>query len=96
MGMIQINDMQTIYFRKSAFILSQIRFNPNMDAYNWILTGGQSGLVRVNCARGLSCSVMLKELRETQAQFSAMFQSQEPDDSATAVRHSTADTVQVH
>uniref|UniRef100_A0A8C1EMF7 General transcription factor IIIC, polypeptide 2, beta n=1 Tax=Cyprinus carpio carpio TaxID=630221 RepID=A0A8C1EMF7_CYPCA len=76
--------------------LYKIRFNPNMDAYNWILTGGQSGLVRVNCARGLSCSVMLKELRETQAQFSAMFQSQEPDDSATAVRHSTADTVQVH
>uniref|UniRef100_A0A8C2H2F5 General transcription factor IIIC, polypeptide 2, beta n=1 Tax=Cyprinus carpio TaxID=7962 RepID=A0A8C2H2F5_CYPCA len=76
--------------------LDLIRFNPNMDAYNWILTGGQSGLVRVNCARGLSCSVMLKELRETQAQFSAMFQSQEPDDSATAVRHSTADTVQVH
>uniref|UniRef100_A0A8C1MXL2 General transcription factor IIIC, polypeptide 2, beta n=1 Tax=Cyprinus carpio TaxID=7962 RepID=A0A8C1MXL2_CYPCA len=76
--------------------LDLIRFNPNMDAYNWILTGGQSGLVRVNCARGLSCSVMLKELRETQAQFSAMFQSLEPDDSATAVRHSTADTVQVH
>lgn len=76
--------------------LYKIRFNPNMDAYNWILSGGQSGLVRVNCARGLSCSVMLKELRETQAQFSAMFQSQEPDDSATAVRHSTADTVQVH
>ncbi len=87
---------QTIYFRKSAFILSQVRFNPNMDAYNWILSGGQSGLVRVNCARGLSCSVMLKQLREAQAQFSAMFQSQEPEDSATAVRHSTADTVQVH
>ncbi|XP_052443079.1 general transcription factor 3C polypeptide 2 isoform X2 [Carassius gibelio] len=75
--------------------LYKIRFNPNMDAYNWILSGGQSGLVRVNCARGLSCSVMLKQLHEAQAQFSAMFQSQEPDDSATAVRHSTADTVQV-
>ncbi|KAF4099746.1 general transcription factor 3C polypeptide 2 [Onychostoma macrolepis] len=76
--------------------LYKVRFNPNMDAYNWILSAGQSGLVRVNCARGLSCSVMLKELREAQAQFSAMFQSQEPDDSATAVRHSTADTVQVN
>uniref|UniRef100_A0A671QGD0 Uncharacterized protein n=1 Tax=Sinocyclocheilus anshuiensis TaxID=1608454 RepID=A0A671QGD0_9TELE len=76
--------------------LYKVRFNPNMDAYNWILSGGQSGLVRVNCVRGLSCSVMLKQLREAQAQFSAMFQSQEPDDSATAVRHSTADTVQVH
>uniref|UniRef100_A0A673LUC9 General transcription factor 3C polypeptide 2-like n=1 Tax=Sinocyclocheilus rhinocerous TaxID=307959 RepID=A0A673LUC9_9TELE len=76
--------------------LYKVRFNPNMDAYNWILSGGQSGLVRVNCARGLSCSVMLKQLREAQAQFSAMFQSQEPDDSATAVRHSTAATVQVH
>ncbi|XP_016324770.1 general transcription factor 3C polypeptide 2-like isoform X2 [Sinocyclocheilus anshuiensis] len=77
-------------------VLYKVRFNPNMDAYNWILSGGQSGLVHVNCARGLSCSVMLKQLREAQAQFSAMFQSQEPDDSATAVRHSTADTVQVH
>ncbi|XP_067274009.1 general transcription factor 3C polypeptide 2 [Pseudorasbora parva] len=75
--------------------LYKVRFNPNMDAYNWVLSGGQSGLVRVNCARGLSCSVMLKELREAQAQFSSMFQCQEPDDSATAVRHSTADTVQV-
>uniref|UniRef100_A0A8C1TW61 General transcription factor IIIC, polypeptide 2, beta n=1 Tax=Cyprinus carpio TaxID=7962 RepID=A0A8C1TW61_CYPCA len=77
-------------------LFSQVRFNPNMDAYNWILSGGQSGLVRVNCARGLSCSVMLKQLHEAQAQFSAMFQSQEPDDSATAVHHSTADTVLVH
>nr|AAI59229.1 Si:ch211-245h14.3 protein [Danio rerio] len=76
--------------------LYKVRFNPNMDAYNWLLSGGQSGLVRVNCARGLSCSIMMKELREAQAQFSAMFQSQEPDDSVTAVRHSTADTVQVH
>uniref|UniRef100_A0A8C1JH72 General transcription factor IIIC, polypeptide 2, beta n=1 Tax=Cyprinus carpio TaxID=7962 RepID=A0A8C1JH72_CYPCA len=76
--------------------LYKVRFNPNMDAYNWILSGGQSGLVRVNCARGLSCSVMLKQLHEAQAQFSAMFQSQEPDDSATAVHHSTADTVLVH
>ncbi|XDV41432.1 hypothetical protein PO909_010309 [Leuciscus waleckii] len=75
--------------------LYKVRFNPNMDSYNWVLSGGQSGLVRVNCARGLSCSVMLKQLREAQAQFSAMFQSQEPDDSVTAVRHSTADTVQV-
>lgn len=66
-----------------------------MDSYNWVLSGGQSGLVRVNCARGLTCSVMLKQLREAQAQFSAMFQSQDPDDSVTAVRHSTADTVQV-
>ncbi|KAK7133784.1 hypothetical protein R3I94_015600 [Phoxinus phoxinus] len=75
--------------------LFKVRFNPNMDSYNWVLSGGQSGLVRVNCARGLTCSVMLKQLREAQAQFSAMFQSQEPDDSVTAVRHSTADTVQV-
>ncbi|XP_026070429.1 general transcription factor 3C polypeptide 2-like isoform X1 [Carassius auratus] len=55
--------------------LYKVRFNPNMDAYNWILSGGQSGLVRVNCARGLSSSLMLKQLRQAQAQFSAMFQS---------------------
>ncbi|XP_051501296.1 general transcription factor 3C polypeptide 2-like [Myxocyprinus asiaticus] len=76
--------------------LYKVRFNPNMDAYTWVLSGGQSGLVRVHCIRGLSGSLMLKQLREAQAQFSAMFQSQEPEDSVTAVRHRTADTVQVH
>ncbi|XP_055041525.2 general transcription factor 3C polypeptide 2 [Misgurnus anguillicaudatus] len=75
--------------------LYKVRFNPNMDAYNWMLSAGQSGLVRVNCVRGLNNSVMLKQLQETRAQFSAMFKSQEPEDSVTAVRHSTADTVQV-
>ncbi|KAI7799988.1 general transcription factor 3C polypeptide 2 [Triplophysa rosa] len=75
--------------------LYKVCFNPNMDAYNWVLSAGQSGLVRVHCVRGLSNSVMVKLLHETQAQFSAMFQSQESEDSATAVRHTTADTVQV-
>ncbi|XP_051954861.1 general transcription factor 3C polypeptide 2-like [Xyrauchen texanus] len=75
--------------------LYKVRLNPNMDAYSWVLSGGQSGLVRVHCMRGLSSASMLKQLREAQAQFSAMFQSQEPDDSVTAVRHSTADTVKV-
>lgn len=66
-----------------------------MDAYNWVVSAGQSGLVRVHCVRGLSNSAMVKLLHETQAQFSTMFPSQESEESATAVRHTTADTVQV-
>ncbi|KAI4893402.1 hypothetical protein NFI96_033624 [Prochilodus magdalenae] len=75
--------------------LYKVRFNPNMDAHGWVLSGGQSGLVRVHCVRGLSGSLMHKLVREAQAQFSAMFHSQEPDSAATDVRHCTADTVQV-
>ncbi|XP_036437078.1 general transcription factor 3C polypeptide 2 [Colossoma macropomum] len=75
--------------------LYKVRFNPNMDAHGWVLSAGQSGLVRVHCVRGLSGSLMHKLVHEAQAQFSAMFHSQEPDSTATAVRHCTADTVQV-
>uniref|UniRef100_A0AAR2KK21 General transcription factor IIIC, polypeptide 2, beta n=1 Tax=Pygocentrus nattereri TaxID=42514 RepID=A0AAR2KK21_PYGNA len=75
--------------------LYKVRFNPNMDAHGWVLSAGQSGLVRVHCVRGLSGSLMHKLVHEAQAQFSAMFRSQEHDATATAVRRCTADTVQV-
>ncbi|MCI4395881.1 hypothetical protein PGIGA_G00196970 [Pangasianodon gigas] len=75
--------------------LYKVCFNPNMDAHSWVLSAGQSGLVRVHCVSGLDGPVMHKLIREAQAQFSTMFCSQENDTSATAVHQCTAETVQV-
>ncbi|KAG9282561.1 general transcription factor 3C polypeptide 2-like [Astyanax mexicanus] len=75
--------------------LYKVRFSPNMDAHCWVLSAGQSGLVRAHCVRGLSGPSMHKLVCETQEQFTAMFRTQETIADATAIRHFTADTVQV-
>ncbi|KAK1805441.1 hypothetical protein P4O66_019756 [Electrophorus voltai] len=75
--------------------LYKVRFNPNMGAHGWVLSAGQSGLVRVHCVRGLSGAVMHKLIQESQAHFNAMFCSQESDGVAAAIHCCTADTVQV-
>uniref|UniRef100_A0AAY5EV06 General transcription factor 3C polypeptide 2 n=1 Tax=Electrophorus electricus TaxID=8005 RepID=A0AAY5EV06_ELEEL len=75
--------------------LYKVRFNPNMGAHGWVLSAGQSGLVRVHCVRGLSGAVMHKLIQESQAHFNAMFCSQESDSVAAAIHCCTADTVQV-
>lgn len=66
-----------------------------MDAHGWVLSAGQSGLVRVHCISGLEGPVMHKLTREAQAQFNTMFRSQEKEPSATAVRQHTAETMRV-
>ncbi|XP_047674883.1 general transcription factor 3C polypeptide 2 isoform X1 [Tachysurus fulvidraco] len=75
--------------------LYKVCFNPNMDAHSWVLSAGQSGLVRVHCVSGLDSPLMHKLVCEAQAQFSTMFRSQEKVVSATAVHQCTAETVQV-
>ncbi|XP_072536005.1 general transcription factor 3C polypeptide 2 isoform X2 [Salminus brasiliensis] len=75
--------------------LYKVRFNPNMDAHGWVLSAGQSGLVRAHCVKGLSGPSMRKVVCEAQEQFTAMFRSEELVDDATTIRHFTADTVQV-
>ncbi|XP_078069099.1 general transcription factor 3C polypeptide 2 isoform X2 [Mustelus asterias] len=32
----------------------KVRFNPNLDAHGWILSAGQSGIVRAHCVRSLN------------------------------------------
>ncbi|KAI5627137.1 general transcription factor 3C polypeptide 2 isoform X1 [Silurus asotus] len=75
--------------------LYKVCFNPNMDAHAWVLSSGQSGLVRVHCVSGLDGPVMEKLISEAQYQFSTMFCSQENDASPTIVQQSTVETVQV-
>ncbi|KAI1897559.1 hypothetical protein AGOR_G00084510 [Albula goreensis] len=78
--------------------LYKVRFNPNLCGQSWVLSAGQSGLVRAHCLRAMNSPVIDKMVRESEAQFSAMFlpQGAMPDNSTTmAVRHSTESTVQV-
>ncbi|XP_051881272.1 general transcription factor 3C polypeptide 2 isoform X2 [Pristis pectinata] len=51
-----------------------VRFNPNLDAHGWVLSAGQSGIVRAHCVRSLNTHVSRKLIKEYQAQFSSMFQ----------------------
>ncbi|XP_069742678.1 general transcription factor 3C polypeptide 2 [Narcine bancroftii] len=53
----------------------KVRFNPNLDAHGWILSAGQSGIVRAHCVRSLNTHVSRKLIKEYQAQFSSMFHS---------------------
>ncbi|XP_030055090.1 general transcription factor 3C polypeptide 2 isoform X2 [Microcaecilia unicolor] len=54
--------------------IHKVRFSPNLDSYCWIISGGQAGIVRVHCLKGLSSHISEKLLMECQAQFSAMYE----------------------
>ncbi|XP_062407220.1 general transcription factor 3C polypeptide 2 isoform X2 [Sardina pilchardus] len=73
----------------------KVRFSPNLSTSTWVASGGQAGLVRVHCLRGLLGSSMEKIQRESEVQFSAMFPAQDEPDAATTVQSSTEDTVLV-
>ncbi|XP_028928174.1 general transcription factor 3C polypeptide 2 isoform X2 [Ornithorhynchus anatinus] len=53
----------------------KVRFSPNLASHCWLVSGGQSGLVRAHCIRGLTCSLGRRLQLESQAHFSAMFPS---------------------
>lgn len=56
----------------------KVRFSPNLDSYGWLVSGGQSGLVRIHCIRGLTSPLAHRMQLESQAHFSAMFQPSSP------------------
>ncbi|XP_077186150.1 general transcription factor 3C polypeptide 2 isoform X2 [Paroedura picta] len=58
----------------------KVRFSPNLDCHSWLVSGGQSGIVRVHCLRALASPPSRKLLLECQAQFSAMFQAEDQED----------------
>ncbi|XP_060107240.1 general transcription factor 3C polypeptide 2 isoform X2 [Heteronotia binoei] len=55
----------------------RVRFSPNLDCHSWLVSGGQSGIVRVHCLRALASPLSRKLLLDCQAQFSAMFQAED-------------------
>ncbi|XP_029532536.1 general transcription factor 3C polypeptide 2 isoform X1 [Oncorhynchus nerka] len=71
--------------------LTKVRFNPNLCAQSWVLSGGQAGLVRAHCLRAMNSSHINKMVQESQAQFSTMFPQDTTDSQgdASAVRHTT-------
>lgn len=52
----------------------KVRFNPNLDAHGWVISAGQSGIVRAHCVRCLNTHVSRRLIKEYQAQFNSMFQ----------------------
>lgn len=54
--------------------IHKVRFSPNLDSYGWLVSGGQSGLVRIHFVRGLTSPLGHRMQLESQAHFSAMFQ----------------------
>ncbi|XP_003586709.2 general transcription factor 3C polypeptide 2 isoform X1 [Bos indicus] len=58
--------------------IHKVRFSPNLDSYGWLVSGGQSGLVRIHFVRGLTCPLGHRMQLESRAHFSAMFQLASP------------------
>ncbi|XP_053566963.1 general transcription factor 3C polypeptide 2 [Bombina bombina] len=54
--------------------IHKVRFNPNLDSYAWVASGGHSGLVRVHCLQGLVSPAGCKLIEEKRAQFRAMYE----------------------
>uniref|UniRef100_A0A8C2ZRX1 General transcription factor IIIC, polypeptide 2, beta n=1 Tax=Cyclopterus lumpus TaxID=8103 RepID=A0A8C2ZRX1_CYCLU len=49
--------------------LHKVRFNPNMCCHTWLASGGQSGLVRMNCLRAMIGPQSKKIMSGNRAQF---------------------------
>uniref|UniRef100_A0A3Q2I4C6 General transcription factor 3C polypeptide 2 n=1 Tax=Equus caballus TaxID=9796 RepID=A0A3Q2I4C6_HORSE len=58
--------------------IHKVRFSPNLDSYGWLVSGGQSGLVRIHFVRGLTSPLGHRMQLESRAHFSAMFQPSSP------------------
>ncbi|XP_044024943.1 general transcription factor 3C polypeptide 2 [Siniperca chuatsi] len=63
--------------------LHKVRFNPNMCCHTWVVSGGQTGLVRLHCLRSMISSQAKKMISENQAQFNALYS---PKDQKEAVQ----------
>ncbi|EPY77403.1 general transcription factor 3C polypeptide 2 isoform 1 [Camelus ferus] len=58
--------------------IHKVRFSPNLDSYGWLVSGGQSGLVRIHFVRGLTSPLGHRMQLESRAHFNAMFQPASP------------------
>uniref|UniRef100_A0A3P8T4C1 General transcription factor IIIC, polypeptide 2, beta n=1 Tax=Amphiprion percula TaxID=161767 RepID=A0A3P8T4C1_AMPPE len=62
--------------------LHKVRFNPNMSCHIWVVSGGQSGLVRLHCLRGMIAPHVKKMVVDTQAQFNTLYSPQDQREAA--------------
>ncbi|XP_036118186.1 general transcription factor 3C polypeptide 2 [Molossus molossus] len=58
--------------------IHKVRFSPNLDSYGWLVSGGQSGLVRIHFVRGLTSPLGHRMQLESRAHFRAVFQPSSP------------------
>ncbi|XP_013855709.1 general transcription factor 3C polypeptide 2 [Austrofundulus limnaeus] len=57
--------------------LYKVRFNPNMSSHVWFVSGGQTGLVRLQCLRAMITPKVKKLIGENLAQFNALYSPQD-------------------
>ncbi|KAM9354940.1 general transcription factor 3C polypeptide 2 [Pholidichthys leucotaenia] len=60
--------------------LYKVRFNSNVSCHAWLASGGQSGLVRLNCVRGLTNPDIRKIVSKSRAQFNTRFSPQNQEE----------------
>ncbi|KAM6906758.1 general transcription factor 3C polypeptide 2 [Lycodopsis pacificus] len=60
--------------------LHKVRFNPNMSCHTWLVSGGQSGLVKINCARAMNSSQAKKIISENHDQFNALYSPKDQEE----------------
>ncbi|KAM7395967.1 hypothetical protein PAMA_007308 [Pampus argenteus] len=65
--------------------LHKVRFSPNMNCHTWVASGGQTGLVRLNCLRSMISCHVKEMINENQAQFNALYSPEEQEEAAQAV-----------
>ncbi|XP_034756650.1 general transcription factor 3C polypeptide 2 [Etheostoma cragini] len=62
--------------------LHKVRFNPNMCCHTWVVSAGQTGLVRLNCLRTMITAHAKEIIGENQAQFNALYSPKEPKEAS--------------
>ncbi|KAM4712976.1 general transcription factor 3C polypeptide 2 [Anableps anableps] len=60
--------------------LYKARFNPNMSSHVWVVSGGQTGLVRLHCARTFITPRVETMIGNHQSQFRALYSVQNRSD----------------
>ncbi|KAM9339283.1 general transcription factor 3C polypeptide 2 [Symphorus nematophorus] len=60
--------------------LHKVRFNPNMCCHTWVVGGGQTGLVKLNCLRSMNSSQAKKIISQSQAHFNALYSPKDQTD----------------
>ncbi|KAG7219126.1 hypothetical protein INR49_019334 [Caranx melampygus] len=55
-----------------------VRFSPNMSSHTWVVSAGQTGLVRLNCLRSMFSPHVKDIIKKNQAQFNALYSPKPP------------------
>lgn len=63
----------------------QVRFSPNMCSHTWVVSGGRTGLVRLNCLKGLISAPVKNMTSESKAHFDALYPTKDPQQAVQTV-----------